>query len=387
MLFSQMDRTYTGPKLYAESNYNFLDRSARQEAATVRVILEQWFSHFPMADQADLLGRFKSPIDVHHISAAFELYMHELFLCLGYSVEVHPTTPNAKTSHPDFLITDGEGNRIYVEAVQATDIDTEEEGARKRLNVVYDAINRLESRDWFVSVKTDSYPTQQPSGKRLRAELKRWLDSLDRTNIVDLTTQAGTGALPILDYEEGEWRLHFTAIPRSAPKRDGPVGRVLGSYSMGARWLNTWEVIRDTLISKENHYGPLDAPLIIAVNANVFDVDEIDIMQALFGQEEFLINRDVIDSEPVMRRARNGFWWGPTGPRHTEVSAVAIGYDIRPFTCGVRDLVLYQNPWADVETVGQISTLTMKAPLEGEMRPVPGRHPRDILHLPDGFPR
>src|SRR5512132_3139931 len=118
------------------------------------------------------------------------------------------------------------------------------------------------------------------------------------------------------------------AIPRSPEKRDKPVRAVLGGLFGDARWLNTWKVIYDTLIDKGRRYGNLDAPLVIAVNANVFHLDQSDIMQALFGQEQFLFDPHEPDREPRMQRAPNGFWHGPKGPRYARVAGVLIGFDV-----------------------------------------------------------
>jgi hypothetical protein len=386
MLFSDIDRTFKGSKLYAEPDYDYLDRSARPEAGSIRAVLEKWFAQYPCSDRGDLLGRFTSPSDTQHNSAGFELYLYELFRLLGYSVQVHPETSSGKTTRPDFLLRDANGSRMYVEAVQTTDVSTEEQGAQARLNVVYDAINRLEVFGWFLGVKARNYPVNPPSGRNLRRQLKDWLEGLDPEQVTESVKKTGHHALPMFDYADGEWRIQFTAFPRSPEKRDKPVRAVLGVLFGGAQWLNTWEVLRDTLIFKGSRYGDLDAPLVIAVNADVLHLDEIDIMEALFGKERYLINLDEQDHEPEMQRASNGFWNGPKGPRYTRVAGVLIGFDVNPWTYGVRNLTLYQNPWAKMEVSGPISTLPRKVPLDGQMDSVAGCHAKDILQLPQGYP-
>lgn len=386
MLFSNIDRDFQGAKPYAEPDYDYLDRSARPDAGVIRAVLQQWFSQYPVSDRPDLLGRFTSPDDIQHISAAFELYLYELFRRLGYSVQVHPETSSEKTTRPDFLLRDSAGNRIYVEAVQCTDVSAEEQGAISRLNVVYDAINRLEVYDWYLGVHADGYPEVPPSNKKLRGQLMDWLTGLNLEGVTESVRQTGSRALPTLEYTDGEWKLKFTAFPRSPEKRDKPVKAVLGARFTGARWLNTWEDVRDTLISKGRRYGNLDAPFIIAVNANVFHLDNIDIGEALFGKEKFLFRLDQPDGEPEMQRAPNGLWFGPKGPRYSRVAGVIIGSDVNPWTYGIRTLTLYQNPWTSTKVAGPIATLPRMVPVGDQMDFVAGKHPKDILQLPQDYP-
>jgi len=46
-LFAEIDRDYTGPASYAESMFDFLNRSARSEYKRIHNLLEQWFEDFP----------------------------------------------------------------------------------------------------------------------------------------------------------------------------------------------------------------------------------------------------------------------------------------------------------------------------------------------------
>lgn len=87
-----------------------------------------------------------------------------------------------------------------------------------------------------------------------------------------------------------------------------------------------------------------------------------------------------------MVRARNGFWWGPEGPRYTRVSGVLVGDNLMPWTYGAHALTLYENPWAKVPISGPITKLPRKVPIDGEMRGVEGLRPREILGLPVGYP-
>jgi hypothetical protein len=386
MLFSDIERIFEGPKPYAEPDYEYLDRSAREEASSIRTVLGEWFEKFPNDDRADLLARFKSADNLQHISASFELYLHELMLKLGFTVEVHPETNTEKDTRPDFKATNKNGLSFYLEAVQSTDSAVEEQGANARLNVFFDTINRLDSSDFFLDIDFNGLPKTPPPGSKLRKQLNRWLDTLNADEVINELEIYGPDSLPKFEFVHNGWEAIFQAIPRSPEKRGNPVNNIIGSMSGGARWLNTWESIRDSLMNKGNRYGDLDLPFIVAVNANVFHLDRIDIMQALFGQEQFIVNPNNTDAEPRMKRAPNGLWHWEQGTRYKRISGVLIGFDIKPWTYGVRELVLYLNPWANHVVEGEIRSLPVAQAENNKMIWQNGEYPKDILELPESYP-
>src|SRR5260370_26729319 len=122
------------PKRYAESTFDYYNRSARRDVARVKALLEDWLSRFPLDGQHDLRQRFRSDSDRQHYGAFFELYLHELLTRLGYSVEVHPNIEEA--THPDFLVSRNGVRSFYVEAVIGAESD-EEVAQQRRMNQVY----------------------------------------------------------------------------------------------------------------------------------------------------------------------------------------------------------------------------------------------------------
>jgi hypothetical protein len=153
-----------------------------------------------------------------------------------------------------------------------------------------------------------------------------------------------------------------------------------------ARWLNTWKRLRDTLSGKGKHYGELDLPLVIAVNSTTFHLDNIDVMQALFGQEEYIVDLDDREEEPIMRRRRNGLWLGPAGKQYRRISAVLIGYDVKPWTFGVRSLTLYKNPWASRSVQGALDAFPLYKLQDNKMELLAGMKLQSVLDLPRYYP-
>ncbi len=149
-LFDDIERTDYELAKYAEPQFVYLNRSMRVEIARIHDEPEEWFSHYPVAGQAELCERFRSVIDLQHQAASFELFLHELFLRLGCQGSLHFAIPTgAKT--PDFLVESPNGDYFCTEATVATGESIEEANARRRENTVYDVLDRkVHSLDFFL---------------------------------------------------------------------------------------------------------------------------------------------------------------------------------------------------------------------------------------------
>ncbi len=141
---TDLDRSKAEPADYSQPHFGYLNRSGRLEATRIRELLEQWFSRYPAHSQAALRARFRSPDDIPHHSAFFELYLHELLRILGYQVDVAPTDdPGPGEKRPDFVAHRSSEPQFHLEATLATDRSTADAAAEARLNQVYDALNKV----------------------------------------------------------------------------------------------------------------------------------------------------------------------------------------------------------------------------------------------------
>src|SRR4051794_27069319 len=112
-LFDDLERADGRPAAYGEDSFAFLNRAEGAVWARIRCELDGWFAAFPPEAQADVRGRFRSRIPGAHWGAWWELFLHRLFVRLGYRVRPHPEVPNS-TRRPDFeLVRDAE--RLYLE--------------------------------------------------------------------------------------------------------------------------------------------------------------------------------------------------------------------------------------------------------------------------------
>jgi hypothetical protein len=100
--------------------------------------------------------------------------------------------------------------------------------------------------------------------------------------------------------------------------------------------------------------------------------DEIDIMEALFGKEQFIITFDEQGpSEPVesrLSRIPNGAWTSQEGPRYTRVSAVLLATQLSPWNIPRANLRLYHNPWAQKVYKSVLTQLPQAVPVQQENR-------------------
>ena len=127
------------------SHFDYLNSSDREEAARVRGVLEKMFSRYPAEAQDALRARLRSIENNTHLSAFFELALHEILLksgCLILAVE--PDLDETGRS-PDFLAETFSGERFYLEATLATGRSQADEGADRRLREAFQAIDAVRS--------------------------------------------------------------------------------------------------------------------------------------------------------------------------------------------------------------------------------------------------
>ena len=114
-------------------------------------------------------------------------------------------------------------------------------------------------------------------------------------------------------------------------------------------------------------------------------IDDIDILEALFGQEQFHVpvglNREVTSEDIGFSRKRDGAWVGPMGSRYSRVSAVLIAVHLRPWSINDAVVRLYHNPRAEFEYKSVLTRLNQARLRDGVMRKIEGDSLADILEL------
>jgi len=386
-LFDEGSRTGIGPKTESEPIFDYYNRSARPAVILLRKILESWFERFPGAEQKNLRERFRSPRKPNHLGAFFELYIHELFVRMGFELRAHPSVRS--TSQPDFVACSQGENKFYIEATTAGLPSETEQGQNARMGIVYDAINSIESPNFFLELEIIGAPNTPPPTRELRRGLTEWLASLNPDHIAHLYSDNRQSDVPTLDWNHDGWNLLFRPRPKSLQLRGRPGVRPIGIRMPEGGWLNTGFEIRRAIETKWKKYGELERPLIVAVNYIGFHCDDTDVMDALYGQESVVVTFTHGGGYTERnQRKPNGVWWGKNGPRKNGVSGVLIANQLGPWSMASETPELFHNPWASRPLSRSLSCLPQCiADLgTGRVRHEAGRQAGELLGIPTPWP-
>lgn len=387
-VFDLHEKLVEGPASYVESQYAYLCRSGRPEAAGVRQLVESWVSDYPRRHRGELISRLRTRDDEHFLAAFFELYVFQLLRRLKHEVTIHPRVGQSTARRPDFAARSGKRTSTLLETVLAYEQSAADRAAQRRIDQAYDALNKVESPNFFVWIGVEGTPRSPIPGRQLRQEVTRFLESLDYPTLLQVLREEGFEALPTLVFEHDGCSLRIAPLAKSEEARGRPGLRPLGLTGLGeVRWIDNRGPTREAIKRKAGRYGPLRRPYIVAVNAADQHLDQTNVMEALFGQETFLFRRGAqSNTEPEMIRRPDGAWFGPNGPVNTRVSAILIISSLSPWSAAARSAELYLNPYARYPYDGPLLALTCHRPVGNLMVRIAGREAREVLELPEGWP-
>jgi hypothetical protein len=166
-LFDEFERTDPSPAGYEEDWFSFLNRVDQQFWQRIRDELERWYADYPDEEHGfGLRARFRRPEAAQHFGAWWELYLHRLFRCLGFHVEVEP---NVAGGRPDFRMT-RDSDSFVVEATTSFSGIVDEERHPEREAAILAAIDKAQNRT-FLSAQTSRRSVK--SGQRCARSLGR----------------------------------------------------------------------------------------------------------------------------------------------------------------------------------------------------------------------
>ncbi|KIF76094.1 hypothetical protein QR77_23835 [Streptomyces sp. 150FB] len=336
VVYKNRSRTDASPKRAAETDAEFFERIAGPFWDQVRDVINEWWSHLPHHAQPVALSRLLDRnSDTNVSSALWELYLHEMLLGSGCTVEIERRI-GTRGKNPDFLVA-CDGQQFVVEAIWTAQRlgDAVTNPLPPQLT---DAIDGVPSPNFFVSCKLDRAGTATPPQKRLKAELTRWLASLDPDQVTAEYERAVP--LPRHTWQEAGWHITFEALPRSPGKRGDPTSRTIGIYP-AISWIeNGSDRVLDAVKRKGGKYGDLALPFIVAVgHAALFPEDE-DTETALYGTSV----EHAHATTPTFGRRPDGYWTATYDHAHDRVSGVLIVDNPAPWTWTKNIPVLWQSP-------------------------------------------
>ena len=139
-----------------------------------------------------------------------------------------------------------------------------------RLNRFYDALEKLDSPDFFVQIRAyDLSPSTPITGLDFRRNVRRWLSTLDYEQVrkaIDLDGRVASGMSFIHEDEQ----ISFVAIPKGET-RGKPGIRPLAAFPFRFFYGDpSISSIRDAIIKKSSRYGRPTHPYLVAVEIHDF---------------------------------------------------------------------------------------------------------------------
>lgn len=352
-LFDRIERTDTEGADYGEPSFLYLNRTARDHFARMRDIIERWFSKYSEMhpnDSVELRNRFRSEDDLVHLSALTEFYFHNLLIGSEYlDIQIHPQIKGT-SAHPDFLVS-RDGTPVFI--AEAVVVYGNPEGKRvERFHYsILRIVNEVESPDfliWVDFVASDS--SVPPKLANIRKVIMQNIASLDYEKVC--AAYEATKELPQWIYDDGPWKIHFSASPvkeESRKTRREKKARNVGIIQNPVKWITSDDSIRRTVLKKAQKYGDQGMPLIVVANVveDSFFCDERTILSALFGKETMTF-RQYTDgrTETLPGRDHNGITLKKGGPRYTRLSGLLSLVGLAGSTIELVTPILWHHPAA-----------------------------------------
>jgi hypothetical protein len=368
-----------GPRRNGEPEYNFLARVSGGFWDAVRDLIEDFVCRVESsAARADVTNRMRSGDDDQFASAWWEVYLHESLLRSDFDIEIHPSTTTRRA--PDFLARRS-GLSFYLEA-SSPGQPRAAKSAGARQSQLFSVLDRIDTGRYYLYLQRLQVGANPAPAAAWARHLKRWIDSLPTPSDEDLDGS------PTMNLSHDDWLLEVSAIPGRA----GSHRRAIGAYPMVFGVFDSAVPIRTALKKKYNAYGPLDDPLVIALNIrSIFHEDEA-VESALFGTLaiEVSVCRPSA-SEPAEVAGRrwvrrpDGFWSTGDTWINEHVTGVLVGDDQAPYFTGVKQPTLWQHPKSEL--------MQPPVPIWGLARVDDGRvvrsnpsDPRSFFDLPSPWP-
>lgn len=375
--FDDMERGDIEPAGHLVSRADYLNASARPEAGRVRALIDRLLDEYPPTNRDEMVRRLRQRDDRLHRSASFELLLHGLLLTRGFTVlEIEPQMPGGRS--PDFLAAAPDGREFYLEATVAGGEAGTDPGADRRLREVLQALDDVQSPDFFLHLHHRGVPTQPIRLRRLREEVQHFVDGLNyEACVADL--DAGL-PLPIHRFEEHGLTITVKVIPKNL-RRAG--GRAVGGRMLPGGIIHPERAIKAAVEGKAGRYGEMDRPYIVAVNALDIFANEDSAVDALFGTDVVRIREN---GGVEWQRNRDGVWMGLGGPTYTRVSAVLSTERLSAWDAGQRRLRLIHNPWATRQILDLPLGVDIQQVTNDRLQKTTGQSLGEIFGLPGSWP-
>lgn len=354
-LFEAKARTNRSPRSALESIWGYVDRSGDPAIERVRRQMNEWFARYPPALRGNLRSGMSSGLDYQFHAAWFELYLHEMFLKMGWGVGVEPAIEGT-SKRPDFLVSHGNHSLL----VEATIVGGNDDPLEKRLKAIEDGVDRIRSRDFDLIFEIDTHGAETPSMRRVRRKVNAWLEQLE-WSLVRAQEQSEYNEWPCLEVTDGSWTFSFLALARRANRR----GKDERAVKIGPARSGVYDYVptlKDRLKGKARQCAAFGGPVLLAIRMDGMFADSKDVEWALFGRTIARVVKCAGFRSPInIDRRTDGFFRRSDGTwRNQEIFGVLVwGSELRPWAVDTGRPVLWRNPGStvsDIEVPWDIAT-------------------------------
>ena len=225
---------------------------------------------------------------------------------------------------------------------------SEDINQKRRTGQIYDALDSVDSPNFFLWVTVDAGGPDSPPTAALLRDVTAWLSTLDPDQVAALYDAEGGfgGAVPSHNWELGGWQITFRPIPKRKEARGKPGIRPLGAYGPGqASLVDDPGAFRQALQRKKPaQYGDFRLPYVVALLSTRITAHSSSIASALLGTEAVEIRTRADGThESEWVRKPDGFW---TSSKNTTVSAVLVAETLFPWRVATVTPRIWLNPWA-----------------------------------------
>lgn len=373
-LFADWQRSDPRPSQHRESTFEFLDRVDQPYWERVRNTMNQWFAVFPdeardpKAVRADLSARFRSRDWRQSLASEWELYLHELFRAMGFSVEVDPKTQDGRT--PDLRLYLDEKTAIFVEA--AIHFPSNDDARSRALledfkTAIEKAFNGSDSV--LLRIHVESWGSQPIAGAELGRQMAEEFRHEGRS-VRRLTTE--------------NWIIEIRA---ESSLHSGPVAAMVSEFGVRTAVEATLDPVRKRLKKKGDKYKLLNAPLVVALDIEGMyrHIGANYVEQAMFGSNVVTIgpSGELLGSAT----ASDGVLRYNDRPARSNVSALLLTQRFATCFAAERTPDLYLNPDAEFPIEPGLIDVRTLAMVDGSFKVVhEGRSGAEIIGLPAEWP-
>jgi len=379
-IFDETHRSDGSPAKGVEDTYRFLNRISGAFWDEVRELIEDWFARYPADKGPALAGRIRS--DSYGFWGAYlELFLHEILIRIGASVEVDPELPGGRT--PDFRISHSDKS-FLLEATTLME-PQKDERANRRNAPMLDALRKVKSAEFMISVDRVAQGPDQPAGTRLAAQLEEWLSQLDYSEIRAAALRSWSDVPTATLFDRG-WEVVVRPIPKAEDRH------ILSEISIlepsQGRFVDDHAAMCTDLQEKARKYRSVGEPLVLAVSNRRWTADREEVRVALFGAAwEHPRMMKALQIDPNWRKVPEGLWLTRTGARYAEVAAVLEVDKVSPWHVTDGRVTAWRNPLAR-DAIGPLPFQQVSVDLEHgtfDSRD-PSRSIAEILAIPSDWP-